>query len=432
MRSPVSFWALLTILSFSLLVASSPTPIRRRIGSFKVNRVRRGEEILDGTAALTRAYAKYGIIPSEANLDNLDIDFIPGTTAAAARLGVSKAAEEKNGDVPSSPTHNDIQFLSPVTIGGQRFVMNFDTGSADTWVFNTELDSSSTGVHTLFDPKKSMSYSKFNGVTFNITYGDGSYASGDVAIDAVDIGGVVVEKQAFGVPNKVADSFLQDSASDGLVGLAFTKLSTMKPKPQPSFFENIGPDLDEPVLTAQLKHGEVGSYEFGLIDKKKFRNELVKVPVDSSRGFWEIESNLYAVKDTTTIKKVENGTETAIVDTGTTLMLVNSEVVQAYYKEVEGASYSGRAGGYVYPCDTTLPDLFVSVGEAHFARIPGYQATFAVAGTDRSTGAKICFGGIQSNHGSGIQVYGDFFFKAVFVVFDLRGPMLHLGTHADA
>lgn len=40
----------------------------------------------------------------------------------------------------------------------------------------------------------------------------------------------------------------------------------------------------------------------------------------------------------------------------------------------------------------------------------------------------VCFGGVQSNQGMPIQVFGDVFLKALFVVFDRRGPSLGLAA----
>lgn len=40
----------------------------------------------------------------------------------------------------------------------------------------------------------------------------------------------------------------------------------------------------------------------------------------------------------------------------------------------------------------------------------------------------VCFGGVQSNQGSKMQVLGDVFLKAFYVVFDLRGPSIAIAT----
>lgn len=237
----------------------------------------------------------------------------------------------------------------------------------------------------IFNPEKSDTFKEIEGSTFNITYGDQSFAHGTVGRDTVDIGGATVEDQAIGLPNDVSDSFAEDEASDGLVGLAFTSINTMLPKQQPTFFDNVAPDLDEPVLTAQLRAAAVGSYEFGVIDESKFVGDLVKIPVDASNGFWEINSAQYAVgdgKQTT----VSSGIKTAIADTGTSLMLINDEIVEAYYEQVEGSLFTAETGGFIYPCETKLPDLYVAVGEQHLARIPGSVANFATVGTNVTTG----------------------------------------------
>ncbi|WEW57427.1 tethering complex subunit [Emydomyces testavorans] len=420
---------LLGLVLLSLRVDTSPTPRKKATRSFKIEQVRRSDYVPDGPRALEKAYAKFGIIPSGINFDSFD-DFTP-FSSKLDRDTISKATQpNETGAVTNTPTNNDVEYLSPVTIGGQKFVMNLDTGSSDIWVFNTQLPQSAQKNHSIFDPTKSKTFSKLDDSTFNITYGDSSFARGGVGTDTVDIGGAMVTKQAIGLPSEVSMSFIQDAASDGLVGLGFDKLNTIRPQQQKSFLSNLAAGLDEPILAAQLKKGAPGSYEFGRIDKTKFTGDLVKIPVDSTRGFWEFKSAMFKVGNDTQIRTVTKGVSSAIADTGTTLMLANDEVVKAYYDQVKGAKLSAEAGGFIFPCETTLPNLFVSLADTHLAKIPGDLINFAPVGSNSKSGEKVCFGGLQSNHGSGLQIFGGIFFKAIFVVFDLRGPSLQVAGHA--
>jgi hypothetical protein len=90
---------------------------------------------------------------------------------------------------------------------------------------------------------------------------------------------------------------------------------------------------------------------------------------------------------------------------------VDPSVYKAYYSAVEGATESAQAGGMTYPCSAKLPDLGVAVGD-YMATVPGNMVTFA------QVDGQTCFGGVQSNQGNGMQIYGDVFFRAQYVVFD--------------
>lgn len=223
------------------------------------------------------------------------------------------------------------------------------------------------------------------GSTFNISYGDGSFSRGPVVTDTVDIGGATVNKQAIGIPTTVSRSFIEDVHSNGLVGLGFSKINTIKPQQQKTFFDNILPDLSAPVFTASLKNGVAGAYEFGNIDATLFQGEMTTVPVDASRGFWEFASVQFAVGKGDP-RTPSRGTGTAIADTGTSLMLLDDEIVEAYYAEVDGARQSPEVGGFVFPCEAGLPDLKVGVGETYMATVSGQVMNFAQAGTDTETG----------------------------------------------
>ncbi|KAJ9604506.1 hypothetical protein H2200_011342 [Cladophialophora chaetospira] len=408
---------------FLATVFASPIRLKQK-RSFKIPRIQQHNYVPNGKAAYRRALFKFGFG---------DIEFQPNGEVGQrvkAATEVQLDGDSEDGETTASPTQNDAQFLSPVQIGGQTLIMNFDSGSSDTWVFNTNLATSSQQGHTIYDPTKSTTFSNaLQGSTFNITYGDSSFASGPVGVDEVDIGGATVSAQAIGLPDTVSDSFATDSASNGLVGLAFSQLNTIQPRQQKTFFDNVLPDLTQPLFTAQLKSGEVGAYEFGNIDTTAFTGQLATAPVDSSRGFWEVDSATFTVQGVQGTGQIAGGK--AIVDTGTSLMLVPDDMVVAYWNTVQGAQVSADAGGIIFPCDAALPDLQVAIGDNHMATVSGDGMNFANVGRDTQSGQSFCFGGLQSNAGLPFAIYGDVFFKSQFVVFDGSAqPSISVAPHS--
>jgi hypothetical protein len=291
-------------------------------------------------------------------------------------------------------------------------------------MFSTELDAASIGQHAAFDASKSTTFKKTEGAQWKISYGDGSGAAGTVGTDTVTIGGVKVEGQTVELANKVSQSFVQDTNTDGLVGLAFSNLNTVndgtKKTPQKTFFDNVMKDLDMPVFTADLDPDGTGVYEFGKIDATKFEGEMAWIPVKAETGFWQFPSTKFAVGD----QMFENpqGSD-AIADTGTSLLLVDQQVADAYYSNVQGAQLNAQVGGYIYPCAAKLPDMSVAIGDTYMAKIPGNQITFATVDKANTT----CFGGVQGNQGAGLQIYGDTMFKAQLVAFNGGNQSLGFG-----
>jgi hypothetical protein len=112
------------LLSSCLINIALAAPVleqKRQPGSFKIERVRNPHYQPNGPAELKRAYKRYGIdVPVE--LDR--------------RLAARDATAVSNGtgEVANTPVFRDKEFLSPVTIGGQGFLLNFDTGSSDLYV----------------------------------------------------------------------------------------------------------------------------------------------------------------------------------------------------------------------------------------------------------------------------------------------------------
>jgi hypothetical protein len=61
---------------------------------------------------------------------------------------------------------------------------------------------------------------------------------------------------------------------------------------------------------------------------------------------------------------------------------------------------------------------------SYMAIVPGNQVSFA------QVDANTCFGGVQSNGGANLQIYGDVLFRAQYVVFDGGNKALQLAPKA--
>ncbi|EFQ33744.1 eukaryotic aspartyl protease [Colletotrichum graminicola] len=387
----------------------------------------------DGTRQLIKAYRKFSMPMPPGLLDAIAAQAAKnpepvkaesvqagGFKAFAANDSTAAAGAPETGTTTATPIRNDVEYISPIKIGGQTINVDFDSGSSDLWVFTSMLDAQAQTGHELYDPTKSQTAKMLQGQQFNIRYGDGSGAQGVVGTDVVDIGGAVVQNQAIEMATAVSQQFIEDTSNNGLMGLAFSKLNTVKPNIQKTFFDNVMSSLAEPVFTADLRKKTVGAYEFGRIDNTKFTGQMNWAPINTTSGFWQFSSEKFAVGD----GKVQTGLVggQAIADTGTTLLLANPTMVQAYYEQVQGAKNDQTVGGITFPCNASLPDLMMDIGGAFMARVKGSDINFAQV--DQQT----CFGGLQATT-SNLQIYGDILFKSQFVAFNGGNNSIGMAEH---
>ena len=54
-----------------------------------------------------------------------------GQASAQGADNDPNAAGGATGNVTNTPEDGDVEFLAPITVGGQKMVMDFDTGSSD-------------------------------------------------------------------------------------------------------------------------------------------------------------------------------------------------------------------------------------------------------------------------------------------------------------
>ena len=169
--------------------------------------------------------------------------------------------------------------------------------------------------------------------------------------------------------------------------------------------------LASPLFTADLRHAQPGSYDFGFIDVSKYTGDITYVDADPSKGYWGATATGYQMGGDGT--NLNDASIAGIVDTGTTLLILPEKIVKAYYEKVEGSQNDKDNGGWIFPCDATLPDFYLSFG-TYTAKMTSDILNFGKA--PYSNGGSTCFGGMQAGD-SDPYIFGDIFLKSTFVVF---------------
>ncbi|KAL5401312.1 hypothetical protein PMIN03_011622 [Paraphaeosphaeria minitans] len=339
------------------------------------------------------------------------------------------------GEVPAEDIQNDSLYLCEVGIGSpeQKLYLDFDTGSSDLWVWSTELPSNilsranEDNQQVAFDPTKSSTFKELSGESWKISYGDSSSASGDVGTDTIDLGGLKVEGQAVELAKELSQQFAQGNGS-GLLGLAFSSINTVSPTPQKTPVDNIiaQKGTGEQIFTAYLgswrdtDEADKGEsfYTFGYIDSATLTaagatvSSINYADVDTSQGFWQIASASATING----KTLPRTSNTSIMDTGTTLCLVDDTLVEEVYAAIPGAKYDQSNQGYIFPSGTSadsLPTITLAIGDAQVA-FQKEDLGFADAGNG------MVYGSIQSRGSMGMDIYGDAALKAMYAVFDMN------------
>ena len=208
--------------------------------------------IKNGPLTLARVYQKYHkTIPEP----------LVRVLSAAHTARMHKRGNE-TGSVSARPEQWDTEYLTPVRVGTppQKLNVQIDTGSADFWVFSSELSQQSVDVaeshDDVYSPGRSQSATVLPGYSWNISYGDGSTASGSVYTDVLKVGDITALNQTVGAASYVSSAFVEDLNSDGILGFAFRNLSTVEPVQQNTFFQNITDSLEQPLFAVDLKYNK--------------------------------------------------------------------------------------------------------------------------------------------------------------------------------
>jgi hypothetical protein len=288
-------------------------------------------------------------------------------------------------------------------------------------MFSTEMQGGAQG-HSVFNSANSSTFKAEPNLKWQISYGDGSSASGTVGTDNVTVGGLTIKNQAIELATQAAQQFTSGTG-DGLLGLAWPSINTItqngQPDPQQTPVANMITQGDVPkdnqlftsAFYSSRDQAANSFYTFGYVDQDLVTasgSQIHWATIDNSQGFWMFSSTSSSVNG----QSIAQSGNTAIADTGTTLALVSDQVCAALYEQIPGAKYDEQQQGYTFPNTVTvdqLPDFTVDVGGQSFT-IQKEDLAFAPA--DSNT----WYGGVQSRGNNPFDILGDTFLKSVYVV----------------
>ncbi|GAA5958014.1 hypothetical protein JCM3765_006232 [Sporobolomyces pararoseus] len=316
---------------------------------------------------------------------------------------------------------NDVGYFATVQVGEENteFRVLMDSGSADFWIPSTSCEN--CGGHAAIGPEISGTFQDTK-EEFTVTYGTGDVAGTTVIDDAV-IAGLKLTGLKFGAVTQESNDFSDPSVPfDGLMGLAQSILANQQGVPTP--IEQLA--AEGQVSSAQmgyhlarLSDGENdGEITFGGVDASKYNGSLTEFPNVNNQGFWEGAMDDVAVDG----KSLGLSGRTAILDTGTTLLIAPAPDAEAIHAAIPGAKSDGQ-GGFTLPC-TTNATLSLTFAGTSFNIRPD-DLTFLPVSEDLKGD---CVSGISSGTIGGVNEWlvGAVFLKNVYFATDVASNMIGL------
>lgn len=210
----------------------------------------------------------------------------------------------------------------------------------------------------------------------------------------------------------------------GFLGLGMSSGNTVEPVKQLTFLDNIKSSLASPVFTADLKSTIPGTYGFGFIGNS-YTGRIQYAPIDKTAIWWLFAITGYRIGSETIPGNPNSGYVTkpfrAIADTGTSLLLLSDDIVDAYWDKIPGSYYDDEWAAVLFPCSAILPDFVLGIG-LYKGVVPGRYMNYGYVDDT------LCYGGLQSQGDIDFAIIGDTALKAQYAVFDLGNMRVGLAN----
>jgi len=281
---------------------------------------------------------------------------------------LTRDSEWGTATVKTNSLQGDLLWSTTVHVGSssQPLRINIDTGSADFFVFDPKCQSCSLDTHAAFVYSQSSTFLPLLNLNFTAEYADGGGVNGYLAQDSLNFGGTVaVPNQIFGLATDV-NGYWKSLGVDGLMGLGPDSLSMFPPPHNKGVFTQLVKNkaLSQPVIGIALTKASVnssGEFSFGKVNERWIRGGASHLSWKNvtSQNFWGTELSGIFVRGQNVMGAGDP--PRAIVDTGTSLMLVSGQVAAGIHSRIDGAVMDPLNGIWRLPC---------SIADAHTAHAP--------------------------------------------------------------
>ena len=374
--------------------------------------------------------------------------------SAADPVQASHRRFRKRQTVTETLTNEDTFYFANISLGtpAQAIRVSIDTGSSDLWVnvvnstICTEHKAAYCASSGAFNAPKSNSV-KFVNDLFNVTYADGSGATGNYVTDTLAIGGKTLTDFQFGLG-------LQSTTPQGVFGVGYSgDESIVVNSENQKTYNNLPLALTDaklintPAFSLWLNDldSSTGSILFGGVDTDKYHGDLESVPVLAEDGVYTgfyiaLTSVSFAASSSDTAQTSTDGLPAAtVLDAGSTISYLPDNIVaaiyeatQAQYDENEGVAFVdcsvGTSGGYVNftfsspTISVPMSELLVDLTESSSG------SGSASGGFTNQNGQSVCTLGLAPAGDSGINILGDSFLRSAYVVYDLNNNEISLAN----
>ncbi|GAB7366023.1 hypothetical protein MBLNU230_g7346t1 [Neophaeotheca triangularis] len=315
----------------------------------------------------------------------------------------------------------------------QRMRLHLDTGSSDLWVNVDDSELCGNEYRELcqeagtFNPDRSSTYEVVEPDGFNITYVDGSSASGPYVRDTVRFGDdVSLTNQQFGIGEV-------SSSPEGILGIGYPLNEVAVAYNNDEPYDNIPVSLVEQgyintnaySLWLNDLQASTGSILFGGVNSAKYTGDLLSVPIVSEYGYYAefiiaLTSLGYNGDSGSISSDLELG---VLLDSGSSLMYLPNRLTQAIY-DLTDATFSEEQNAAFVDCSLADSDATIDFTFSQPTIRVSMAELVIVAGLDRQRNP-LCILGIMPA-GQSTPVLGDTFLRSAYVVYDLEGNTISL------
>ena len=319
--------------------------------------------------------------------------------------------------------------------------MHIDTGSSDLWCNSAssslcQQNPDPCSASGTYDSSSSSTYNLVNN-NFNISYVDGSGASGDYATDTLSIGGQSLANFQFGVGT-------ESTSNEGVLGIGYATNEVQVNRNQQTGYPNLPSAMVEAGLIQSnsfslwLNDLEAGSGQilFGGVNTAKYSGSLETVPIIQEYGaYYEFIIALTGIgigsNGASSTSSSSSLPAPVLLDSGSSLMYLPNDLTRVIFDQVN-AVYDSNAGAAYVDCSLANNDSSISFSFSGATVSVPYNELVLNPGTS-STGQALtfqdglpaCIFGIAPADDS-TPVLGDTFLRSAYVVYDLANNEISL------